>query len=78
MDAWQEETTACQEAMEACLEKAKANPGKMKTGLEEMEAMVETGLEEMKARMDVFKERLKKMEAMHMEANTEETESGRA
>jgi hypothetical protein len=26
MDAWQKERTTCQEAIEACLDKAKANP----------------------------------------------------
>jgi hypothetical protein len=34
MRTWRKETTACQEAMEACLEKAKA-------GLEEMEATMD-------------------------------------
>jgi urease accessory protein UreF len=34
LDAWRKETTACQEAMETCLEKAKA-------GLEETEAVAE-------------------------------------
>jgi hypothetical protein len=40
--------TACQEATEACLEKAKAKTEKIRTGLGEMEAGMETGLEEMK------------------------------
>jgi hypothetical protein len=44
--------TACQEAMEACLEKVKANPRKTKAGLEEMEVVV-----------DVFEERLDKMDS---------------
>jgi hypothetical protein len=30
MNVWQKETTACQEVSETCLEKAKANPEKMK------------------------------------------------
>jgi hypothetical protein len=50
INAWQKETIAWQEAMEACLVKAKANPEKMKAGLEEMEAAV-----------DFFEERMYKM-----------------
>jgi hypothetical protein len=60
--AWRKEMTACREATETCLEKVKANPEKKKkTGLEEMEAVV-----------DVFKERLDKMDTMDLETNPEE------
>jgi hypothetical protein len=42
MNAWRKETTACQETMEAaCLVKAKANPGRIKASLEQMEATVD-------------------------------------
>jgi hypothetical protein len=41
MTAWRKEVAACQEAMEACLEKLKVKPRSMKAGLEKMEAMVD-------------------------------------
>jgi sulfite reductase alpha subunit-like flavoprotein len=41
MRAWLKKTTACQKAMEVCLEKAKANPGRTKACREEMEAVAE-------------------------------------
>jgi hypothetical protein len=33
MSVWLKETTACQEVMETCLEKAKTNPEKMKAAV---------------------------------------------
>jgi hypothetical protein len=63
-NSWQKEMMACQKATEVCLEKAKANPEKIKAGLEEMET---AGF--------VYKERLNKMDTVDLEANREKLEA---
>jgi hypothetical protein len=75
MDAWIEEmkTTACQEAMPACLENAKANQDRTNAGLEEMEAVVDAFRK--KGRIKLITRIWKTIESVaeHQEVSKDET-----